>query len=53
VRKLLFGETWIVPVGVFAIVALGALASTVGWWHDAGGFAILLGVLGVLWAALR
>jgi hypothetical protein len=53
VRRLLFGETWTVPLGVFAIVAAGLAASAQGWWHDAGGFGILLTVTCVLRAALR
>jgi hypothetical protein len=51
--KLLFGETWTVPIGVFLVVGGGAAASGLSGWHDAGGFGILAGVLVVLTAALR
>jgi hypothetical protein len=47
-RKLVFGETWALPIGVG--VALGvagicrAVAGDDGWWKHAGGF-ILLGMV--------
>lgn len=55
-RKLLFGETWQLPVGVFAAVAVaGALrviAGAGGWWRDAGGFVLLALVAVVLVGAV-
>ena len=54
-RKLIFGETRILPAGIFAIVAvavvLGDLAG--GWWQEAGGFALLAAVAALLGAAVR
>jgi hypothetical protein len=60
-RKLVLGETWALPVGVCAALAIAAIvraiAGTHGWWHHAGGF-VLLGLLvvaftGSLAGALR
>lgn len=55
-RKLLFGETWELPVGVAIAVALSgglrAIAGAGGWWRDAGGFVLLVLVALVLVAAL-
>ena len=49
-RKLILGETWVLPIGVaLAVGAAGAvrvLAGEHGWWHDAGGF-VLLGLVAV------
>jgi hypothetical protein len=49
-KKLLLGETWIVPSGIAVTVALSALARSLaanGWPH-LGGFVLLAGVLLVL-----
>jgi hypothetical protein len=49
-RLLLLGETWVLPIGVLAVL----LACTVlrawvpGPWRDAGGFVLLAGVMAVL-----
>jgi hypothetical protein len=47
-RKLVFGETWSLPLGVaLALAAAGivrALDGSHGWWHHAGGF-VLLGLV--------
>jgi hypothetical protein len=44
-RKLVFGETWSLPLGVaLALAAAGvvrALDGRHGWWHRAGGFVLL------------
>jgi hypothetical protein len=49
-RKLVLGETWLLPLGVAALVggalAVRALAPEV--WEDAGGFLLLAGVVGLL-----
>jgi hypothetical protein len=49
-RKLVLGETWLLPLGVAALVgvalAVRALAPDV--WEDAGGFLLLAGVVGLL-----
>ncbi|MEA2130798.1 MAG: hypothetical protein QOJ85_3689 [Solirubrobacteraceae bacterium] len=50
-KKLVLGETWVLPVGVAVVVGAAALlvrplASTA--WHRLGGLIILAGVLGLL-----
>jgi hypothetical protein len=57
-RKLILGETWVLPIGVaLAVGAAGvlrAVAGEHGWWHDAGGFVLLgLVVVALLVAARR
>jgi hypothetical protein len=56
-RKLVLGETWVLPIGVaLAVGAAGllrALAGDHGWWRDAGGFVLLALVLVALLAAAR
>lgn len=53
-RKLVLGETWTLPLGVLAVLlagaALRALDETL--WRDAGGVALLAGVVVVLVAAV-
>lgn len=48
-RKLVLGETWTVPLGVLAAVALAAalrlLSGEDGWWREGGGFVLLAAVL--------
>lgn len=55
-RKLVLGETWTLPIGVFATVALALTlewaADGAGWWVHAGGFILLACVLLVLAASL-
>jgi membrane associated rhomboid family serine protease len=55
-RKLVLGETVILPVGVFATLAIGlvleAIADSAAWWRHAGGFILLALVLVVLAVAL-
>ena len=45
-RKLIFGETWTLPltVGAALIVTaiVRAIAGTGGWWRSAGGFLLLV-----------
>ncbi|GAC1434412.1 MAG: hypothetical protein NVSMB51_01490 [Solirubrobacteraceae bacterium] len=56
-RKLIFGETWQLPLGVFSAVAIAGLvrllAGPDGWWRDFGGFLLLMMVIATLAAALR
>jgi hypothetical protein len=49
VRKLLFGETWAVPIGVFATLIVGLLLRGGGSWVA---FLLLAGVVATLCAAL-
>jgi hypothetical protein len=55
-RKLIFGETWVLPIGV-AIAVGGAallheLAGDNAWWRDAGGFVLLALVVVALLGAV-
>lgn len=50
-KKLLFGETWVLPVGIAVVVGCAALlvrpiAADV--WNTLGGFILLAGVLAIL-----
>jgi hypothetical protein len=50
-KKLVLGETWFLPLGIAAVLVVGGLALrplAPALWHDAGGFILLAGVLGVL-----
>ncbi len=49
-RKLVFGETWAVPIGVGLTLAVGLLLRDAGWWV---GFVILFGAIATLFASLR
>ena len=53
-RKLVFGETVVLPVGVALVVAFGLVMREVGgdWWEDDGGFVLLVLVVAVLTVAL-
>ena len=55
-RKLVFGETWVLPIGVLATLALAltlhAVAGDTAWWRHAGGFVLLACVLATLAVAL-
>jgi hypothetical protein len=53
-RKLIFGETIALPVGVGLLLLFGlALDAWAGsWWPDAGGFILLALVVAVLAVAL-
>jgi hypothetical protein len=54
-KKLLFGETWLLPAGIALVVAACALLirplNADLWQHD-GGFILLAGVVAVLVAAV-
>jgi hypothetical protein len=50
-KKLILGETWLLPVGIAIVVATTALLVrplTATAWHRVGGLVLLAGVLGVL-----
>jgi hypothetical protein len=55
-RKLILGETWSLPAGVLVTLIVGlvleAVAGNAAWWHDAGGFVLLVLVLCALAIAL-
>jgi len=53
-RKLVLGETVVLPVGVVLVLACGlALEALAGsWWGDDGGFVLLALVLAVLAVSL-
>ena len=55
-RKLVLGETWTLPLGVLATLALAlslhAVAGDTAWWRHAGGFVLLACVLAALAASL-
>ncbi len=53
-RKLVFGETVALPVGVGLVLAIGLVLREVGGdvWEDAGGFILLALVVLVLTAAV-
>jgi len=56
-RKLLLGETWVLPAGLTVAFAAAVLvrevAGTDGWWESSGGFVLLGLVLAALVASLR
>jgi membrane protein YdbS with pleckstrin-like domain len=55
-RKLVFGETLTLPLGVLASLALALtlhwVADGAAWWERGGGFIILACVIAVLTASL-
>jgi hypothetical protein len=55
-RKLVLGETWVLPLGVFATLAVGLtlewVADGARWWERFGGFVLLACVLVALAASL-
>lgn len=56
-RKLILGETWTLPLGVAATLALGAVLHAAfgeeSWWRDGGGVVVLGLAAASLWAAVR
>ena len=50
-KKLVLGETWLLPAGVAALMLLSAFIFRPllsGDWRSAGGFVILIGAVGIL-----
>ena len=49
-KKLLFGETWLLPLGLgLALLLTLVLKDVLGdEWHHVGGFVLLAGVLAVI-----
>ena len=56
VRKLVFGETWTLPIGVALSVGVAAILRAIvgehGWWSEGGGFVLLALILASLLAAV-
>jgi len=55
-RKLILGETWILPLGITAVVLVTALVvkPLMGdAWEQAGGFVLLAGACAVLLLSTR
>ena len=55
-KKLILGETWILPIGLAIILAAGGLLLRPvadSDWPDLGGFLLLAGVLAVLLASVN
>jgi hypothetical protein len=54
IKKLVLGETWILPAGVAAVLLAGAVlkAAVPGAWEDGGGAILAAGVLAVLLASV-
>ena len=56
-RKLILGETWVLPIGVALVLLAGlglsAVSDGAAWWRESGGFLLLAGVVAVLTIALR
>ena len=55
-RKLVLGETWVLPLGVLATLTVGLtlheVAGDSAFWRHAGGFVLLALVLATLTVAL-
>jgi membrane protein implicated in regulation of membrane protease activity len=49
-KKLLFGETWLLPIGIAAVIVVAlVIRPLLGHvWTDVGGFVLLAGVVAVL-----
>ncbi|MDQ8046469.1 MAG: hypothetical protein AAGC46_02275 [Solirubrobacteraceae bacterium] len=55
-RKLLFGETWLLPIGVAVLVGGGGLVLRPldhGAWHDLGVVFLLVGAVVLVVAAVE
>lgn len=53
--KLLFGETWLLPIGIVLAVGVAALGRGLaphGWWPAADGLVLLALLIGVLYASV-
>ena len=54
IKKLVLGETWVLPVGIAAVLVAGAVlkAAAPDAWKEAGGAILAAGVLAVLLASV-
>ena len=48
VRSMLFGETWALPLGIGAVVAIAAISRHADWFEDVGGLAVTAALTVVL-----
>jgi len=54
-KKLLLGETWVLPIGIGVVVGCAALLVrplAADAWNTLGGFILLAGVLAILVASV-
>jgi thiosulfate reductase cytochrome b subunit len=51
--KMIAGETYVLPIGVALVLLGGLVLKGASWWHHAGGFVLLAGVIVVLSVSLR
>jgi len=52
---VVFGETWVLPIGIGLAVGITALARTLEpglWWQWGGGLLLVLLLLAALWSSL-
>ena len=56
VRKLVLGETWLLPIGVALAIGVAGLVRVAegdhGWWRSGGGFVLLALVVAALLASI-
>jgi hypothetical protein len=54
-KQLLFGETWLLPIGIAIVVVAAWLIRTLDrdLWTHAGGLIVLIGVVAVLLTCVR
>ena len=52
-RKLIFGETRVLPASVAAVLVAGLVLRHGGWWQHGGGFVLLAGAVAALSLSLR
>ena len=54
-KKLLFGETWLLPIGIAVVIAVAALLIRPldrDLWQHVGGYVLMAGVIAVLLACV-
>jgi hypothetical protein len=52
-KKLLLGETWVLPIGLASTLAAGGLLHPATDWPRLGGFTLLAAVLLILLASVN
>jgi len=53
IKKLILGETWLLPAGLAVTLAAAALLRHTDGWPRVGGFMLLAGVIVVLLASVN